>query len=252
MIDSSLKMSVEVSFPIEYAALLRQQLSSLFAPIPIAQQFVFLPTLTPFYQNHLDDSPVGSIPSTIISFVTSSHMNYSYREISKIFELTTWVSMVEIGSVSITTQNWGKWYQHHEYNYLLPVMSLVSIPAHIGLEDGIRVTVLCVTHYESTVSFYKTILTNPVQTDSHTIFSLMTNPTSNLELYVYNTPTLKTYTLPSLTLHFYVSDMVAMAIKLTTVCSSVLENISDGKWLTQDPQGNKVILHDKERITALL
>ena len=65
-------------------------------------------------------------------------------------------------------------------------------------------------------------------------------------------PTLKTYTLPSLTLHFYVSDMVAMAIKLTTVCSSVLENISDGTWLTQDPQGNKVILHDKERITALL
>ena len=32
MIDSSLKMSVEVSFLTEYAALLRQQLSSLFAP----------------------------------------------------------------------------------------------------------------------------------------------------------------------------------------------------------------------------
>ena len=55
-----------------------------------------------------------------------------------------------------------------------------------------------------------------------------------------------------LSLYIFVSDMVAMAIKLTTVCSSVLENISDGTWLTQDPQGNKVILHDKERITALL
>lgn len=245
-----------MAFPFSVREGIKSSLQPLFNTVDIAKRFIFIPSLEHHQQlaatEATDSAHSKEAPPIVITLITSQPETSTARKISEIIS---------------SSQNWAKYefhcdpkpfknqdvYQHKEYTSSLPLVAITAGSGGWGMDDGIRLTLLCREKYDKMVEFYSTVLNaaHPPKAEDHTIFSLMDSPTSVVELALQKSTA--TGISPSLSesvqLHFIVEKLTALAVKL---CLRFPDSeLSDtgcckGQWRAKDPQGNVVYIHDKE------
>jgi len=79
------------------------------------------------------------------------------------------------------------------------------------------------------VKFYNLVLeADLVNMKNYVIFSLTTEPTSILELCIYDAPSISTHPLDHISLHFFVSDLLTLVSQLLKEFKCDFSHL--GKW----------------------
>lgn len=222
----------------------------------IAKRFIFIPSVQLLSAINEGDSAHQQLaPPILISLITSQPETSTARKISEVIKNSDDWCAYEFLCDPNPFKN-QEIFQHQKVRSLLPLVSLMAGSAGWGMENGIRLTLLCRENFNEMVEFYSLVLNSAhtTKTRDHIIFSLMDSPTSTLELVLQNCSCLGVSPcLPgSIKLHFIVDGITSLAMKLCRAfpdCHMTEASGSD-QWKVTDPLGNKIFLHDKEQIKA--
>lgn len=124
-----------------------------------------------------------------------------------------------------------KIFTYKEHSTLLPLVGLTIGQVGKAIEHGIRSTLFCAKTYPLMVKFYNLVLeADPVNMKNYVIFSLTTEPTSILELCIYDSPSISTHLLDHISLHFFVSDLLTLVSQLLKEFKCDFSHLGKGLW----------------------
>ena len=248
-----------MTFSVQINDEIKSSLQPLLNPIAISKRFIFVPSIEHHQKlsaiEETDSAHDQLAPPILITLITSQPETSAARQVAEVVK---------------NSQNWSRYvlqcdpnpfknqelFQHQKHGSFLPLFSLTAGSAGWGMENGIRVTLLCRENFERMVEFYGHLLqcSNPSKTEDYVIFSLMDTPTSIIELVLYNCSAngIADRLLDSIKLHFIVEKLTLLAIKLCRKFPDceLTEAGCRGEWMVKDPLGNKLVLHDKEWMEA--
>ena len=199
------------------------------------------------------DSP-PRYASILLTLITSQAHGSTGRKLSEALQSPAWSKCeLPIDAGPLQPLKLGDVYVHQKHAALLPLVSLTAGQAGQTMDDSIRVTLLCGDKYQAMIKFYSLVLmSSPVVSGKYVIFSLMTEPTSTLELCLLDTPSVSTFRLEPVILQFLVGNMALLAAQLVRDFGCDLAGLEDckGGWEICDPCRNKVKIHDKDRLSV--
>ena len=252
-------------FPVPINDEIKSSLQPLLSPVAVSKRFIFVPSI----EHHLQLSAVEETdsaqdqlaPPILITLITSQPETSTARQVVEVLKNSQNWSQYVLQSESNPFKN-QELYHHQNHGSVLPLFSLNSGRAGWGMENGIRVTLLCrETHFERMVEFYSLLLqcSNPSKTEDHAIFSLMDTPTSILELALHKclAKDVSERLLETIKLHFIIEKLTSLVIKLyrkfpgCELTEAAGSSSCYGDLMVKDPLGNELVLHgDKEKMDA--
>ena len=255
LIEASLKASIELSFPPLIAPYIRGLLTPLLSHFSVASESIFIPPLPPSFLEQADTTPdkkgSGSLPSVVLTLITHLPQTVAAKRIQEVLNSPEW-ERLPLDESTANPFNSSELFCHREHRAILPLVSVTSAQLGFSLEESLQVTLICSTHqvYIDTVNFYKLVLdeSDPASQKSYSRFSLKHTPTSNLELCIYESSSLTVTSISTFSLYVYVANLVAVVMKLVQECDCVFRELGEGLWLTSDPAGHQVVLHDKKQM----
>ena len=198
--------------------------------------------------------PPPKCASVLLTLVTSQTHDSTARKLAEALETPVWVKHeLPIDAGPLLPMRLGDVYVHRKHAALLPMVSLTAGQAGQTMGDSIRITLLCADKYQAMIKFYSLVLmSSPVVSRKYVIFSLMDEPTSTLELCLLDAPSVSTFRLEPVTLQFLVTNMTLLAARLVRDFGCDVAGLEDcrGGWGICDPCGNKVTIHDKDRLSS--
>ena len=242
-------------FPLAINDEIKSSLLPLLNPVDVTKRFIFIPSLQHHQQlaaieatDSADDQPT---PPILITLITSQPETSTARKITEAIKNSNeWLSY-DFRCDPNPFKN-QEVYHHKSHRSILPLFSLTAGSAGWGMENGIRVTLLCRENFDKMVEFYSLVLnsTHPPRSKDHVIFSLMDCPTSVVELVLQDCDALGVSPcLPSsIKLNIIVEKITTLAVKLSREFPSceMREGESRGTWCATDPLGNEILLHERE------
>ena len=245
-----------MTFPLQINDEIKSSLQPLLNPVAVSKRFIFVPSIEHHQQLSAieeTDSAHNQLlaPPIIITLITSQPETSTARQVAEVLKNSpSWSNYVlQCNTNPFKSQ---ELFQHQKHGSFLPLFSLTAGSAGWGMENGIRVTLLCRENFERMVEFYGLLLqcSNPSRTEDHVIFSLMESPTSIVELALYNCSANGTseHLLESIKLHFVTEKLTSLVVSLCQKFpdSELTEEGCYGEWKVKDPLGNELVLHDKE------
>lgn len=127
-------------------------------------------------------------PPLLISLITSQSQSSTERKISE--------ALLSPNSSIVISETFHAWqiFTYKELSTLLPLVGLTIGQVGKAIEHGIRSTLFCAKTYPLIVKFYNLVLeADPVNIKNYVIFLLTTEPTSILELCIYDAPSISTH-----------------------------------------------------------
>lgn len=263
VIDSTLKCFLYMTFPVPINDDIKSSLQPLLNPVAVSKRFIFIPSI----EHHLQLSAIEETDSAqdqlilpiLITLITSQPETSTARQVAEVLKNSQNWSQYILQCESNPFKNQDL-YRHQKHGSILPLFSMNSGRAGWGMENGIRVTLLCrETHFKPMVEFYSVLLqcSNPSKTEDYAIFSLMDTPTSILELALHkcSAKDVSERLLETIKLHFIIERLISLVIKLYRKfpdCELAEAGSSScyGEWEVKDPLGNELVLHDKEKMDA--
>ena len=250
-----------MTFPVGINDEIKSSLQPLLNPVAVSKRFIFIPSI----EHHLQLSAIEETdsvqnqflaPPILITLITSQPETSAARQVTEVLKNSQSWSQYVLQCNPNPFKN-QELFQHQKHGSFLPLFSLTAGSAGWGMENGIRVTLLCQENFDRMVEFYGLLLhcSNPSKTKDYAIFSLMGTPTSIIELVLFNCSVkgISKCLLESIRLHFIVEKLTSIVIELcrkfpncelaeaeAAVCCH------GGDWRVRDPLGNKLVLHDKE------
>ena len=200
------------------------------------------------------DSSEGSpkYASILLSLVTSQAHDSTGRKLAEALQSPIWAKCdLPVDASLLQSLQLGEVYAHHKHAARLPLVSVTAGHAGQSMEDSIRVTLLCREKYQAMIKFYSLVLmSTPVDSGQYVIFSLMAEPTSTLELCLLDALSVATFRLELVTMQFLVSNMALLVARLLRDFGCDVAGLEDhsGGWEIRDPCGNKVKIHDKNKL----
>ena len=247
-----------MTFPLQINDEIKSSLQPLLNPVTVSKRFIFVPSIEHHQQlsaiEETDSAHDQLAPPILITLITSQPETSTARQVAEVLKNSQNWSHYVLRCDSNPFKN-QELFQHQKYGSFLPLFSLTAGSAGWGMENGIRVTLLC-QNFECMVEFYSLLLqcSNPSKTEDYVIFSLMDSPTSIIELVLYNCSAkgISEHLLESIKLHFIVEKLMSLAINLYRKFPNceLTEAGCYGEWKVKDPQGNELVLHDKELMEA--
>jgi hypothetical protein len=251
-----------MTFPVQINDEIKSSLQPLLNPVAVSKRFIFIPSIKHHLQlsaiEETDSAHDQLAPPILITLITSQPETSTARQVSEVLKDSQNWSQYVLQCDSNPFKNQDL-YQHQKHGSVLPLFSMTSGRAGWGMENGIRVTLLCrETYFERMMEFYSLILqcSNPTKTEDYVIFSLMDTPTSVLELALHKCSAkgVSERLLETIKLHFIVEKLTSLAVKLCRKfpdCSlTEAAGCCYGEWEVKDPLGNELVLHDKEQMEA--
>lgn len=256
IIDPNLKASVELAFPPSLAPHVRTLLTPLFSSISVTSEFIFIPSFPPSHLEQEDTAAVEKgdtiLPSVVLSLITHLPHTTAAESIQEVLNSPDWQRLHLEDSTGNPFKSTELFY-HKEHRTVLPLFSLTSAQLGSSLEESLQLTLVCGTPqvYTDTVKFYKKVLDepDPASQKNYVRFSLKRSPTSNLSLCIYMSQSFPINSLSTFSLHCYVTNLVSVVIELVKEFGCGFQEVAEGVWLTRDPAGNCLELHDKNRMT---
>ena len=244
-----------MSFPLHINDAIKSSLQPLLNPVAVSKRFIFIPSVEHHQQlsaiEETDSVDDQLAPPLVITLITSQPDTSTARKVTEVLKNSqNWSSCVlQCDQDPFKNQ---ELFQHQKHGSFLPLFSLTAGSAGWGMENGIRVTLLCRKNFDQMVEFYSLILqcSNPPKTEDYVIFSLMDSPTSIIELVLYNCSAkgVSDRLSESIKLHFVVEKLTSLAINLCRKFPDceLTEVGYNGEWKAQDPLGNGLVLYDRE------
>eukprot|EP00731_Ephydatia_muelleri_P007612 Em0003g1860a len=254
LIDGSLKASLEFTFPFTISYEIKTDLKPLLDSVATSQHFLYMST--DGQKLPKDDPPTDTIPSLLLTFISSQSLNSTAMKVQSILSQPQW-SFINLSGILGSLNSpipYDQVYLHSRYRGILPLFSLATGQAGRAMEDSIRLTLLCGSKLQEMTRFYQQALAtpNPFMCPSHTIFALVSKPVSTLELCLLESPpSLHTLTLKHPVLHIYVDDIAMVTWQLGRD-GHALERLEgyNNHWTLTDPCGNRVALVDKSGLES--
>lgn len=249
VIGTDLKCVMEALFPPPIREALRPILMPLLEPISISRQFIFLPFAPPVQP--LEETDYEKKHSAMIITLFAEVQSSVEQSIAKCLKTPEWeicdiplqLSSPESFAHSVT-------YSHKKYSSLLPLFSLKPVHGGKVMGGSIRLTLLCGNKFKAMVMFYSLVLdAKPLDGGNYVIFSLMFSASSVLELCLYDSPLVPTHPLETFCLHFFASNMTVLVATLVRDFGCDIGGLGSGRvWRLNDPCGNSITIHDRERL----
>ena len=252
VIDKHLKATVELAFPSTAVSQVKSLLSPLFALIPVTTDFIFIPLLPPSYAKKNTPQAINRddfLPPVAFTLITHLPQTTAAKDMQKMFDSPDWSKVANEFPDSPFKSS--ELFYHHNHRTILPLFSFTS--AQLRSKESLEVTLICGSprEYTDTVNFYKIVFkeSDPVSHKNYTRFSLMHSATSNLSLCVYMTESISTSPLSTFTMHCYLSDLVCVVVQLVKCFRCDFTEVSRDVWLTSDPAGHRVLLHNVDNMS---